>query len=103
MQTVEGRLGGFKIIELPPPEPDKYGTRTMTDEQLREVVVKKFQSLISAFRSFDTDGNIVKIAYRLRPKVSVSRTSRPRRLVSSPFAIAQILERARPISLHPHL
>ncbi|CAD7930396.1 unnamed protein product [Amoebophrya sp. A25] len=57
IKTVNDKLGGFGVQADLPPSPRTYRTPPMTEEKLKEIVLKKFQAVISAFRLFDEDND----------------------------------------------
>jgi len=55
--VVEGKLDGWKPLVPVVKQERKYATKKMTDDELRQLIKKKFSTLIGAFRAFDKNGD----------------------------------------------
>jgi Ca2+-binding EF-hand superfamily protein len=56
-EIVEGKLGGWEPAAVEVKVERQYATKKMTDDELRQLIKKKFSTLIGAFRAFDKNGD----------------------------------------------
>jgi len=56
-ELVESRMGGWGDSPMPQKKKRTYKTGSMTDEDLRNLMKTKFKTIMTAFRSFDKNGD----------------------------------------------
>lgn len=56
-EMVEKQMGGWEDSPIPEKQKKKYKTATLTDEDLRNLMKTKFKTIMTAFRSFDKNGD----------------------------------------------
>eukprot|EP00746_Dinoflagellata_sp_MGD_P164880 gnl/MRDRNA2_/MRDRNA2_93814_c0_seq1.p1 gnl/MRDRNA2_/MRDRNA2_93814_c0~~gnl/MRDRNA2_/MRDRNA2_93814_c0_seq1.p1 ORF type:complete len:513 (+),score=84.59 gnl/MRDRNA2_/MRDRNA2_93814_c0_seq1:187-1725(+) len=56
-EMVQSRLGGWEDSPIPEKQKKTFKTKQMTDEDLRNMMKTKFKTIMTAFRSFDKNGD----------------------------------------------
>lgn len=56
-ELVQSRLGGWEDSPIPEKVKKRYTTGAMTDDDLRNMMKTKFKTIMTAFRSFDKNGD----------------------------------------------